>query len=253
MRVVTPLVASLSFLSRIAPARVYEDAVLARTVKYFPLAGLVIGVLVTLPFYLGFLRGHPWLQAWTLLMLSLWITRGLHWDGWCDLFDAWGSGARGERFWEIVKDSRLGAFGAMALFMGLAGELVLLHGLLQDRAYEAVVWAFVLGRGTAGALACAGRSLARQGGLGRTFLPGATPWALVLVTAQVIGLGLLTRPVQLMAPALAVAFLGVVELWSLARRMGGLNGDFLGAAVIWGELAGLVGWTAVSGIPHIGL
>jgi len=251
MRVVTPILAALSFMTRIAPARVYEDAVFARTIKYFPLVGIVIGVLVTSPFYFGFLRGHPWLQAWILLGLGLWITRGLHWDGWADVFDAWGSGAQGDRFWEVMKDSRLGAFGGMALFMGLAGQLLLLHNALESRAYAAIVWAFVLGRGTCAATAYMGRGLERPGGLGRTFLSGATPLVLALVVAQVVGLGFMTRPVELLAPALIVAFLGVIELSSLSHKMGGMNGDFLGAAVIWGELAGLMGYTAVSGIPHL--
>jgi adenosylcobinamide-GDP ribazoletransferase len=249
VKLVSPLLAALSFLSRLGPARLYDDATLAATVKYFPLAGAVIGALATAPFFFGFLRGHPWLQAWLLLVLSLWLTRALHWDGWADLFDAWGSGARGERFWEIMKDSRLGTFGAVALFVGLAGQLFLLRNALEAGAYGAVAWAFVLGRATCAATAYMGRNLARGHGLGRTFLAGATPWALLLVVTQTLVLGLAVRPDVALAPALAVACLGVVELAALARRMGGMNGDFLGAAVIWGELAGLMGYTAVSGLP----
>ncbi len=249
MRFVSPLLAALSFLSRLGPARLYDEATLAATVRYFPLAGAVIGALATAPFWLGFLRGHPWLQAWLLLLLSLWLTRALHWDGWADVFDAWGSGARGERFWEVMKDSRLGAFGAVALFMGLAGQLFLLRNALGAGAFGAVAWSFVLGRGTCAATAYMGRGLARGQGLGRTFLAGATPWALLLVVAQVLALGLAVQPRVALAPALAVAFLGVIELSALARRMGGMNGDILGAAVIWGELAGLMGYTAVSGLP----
>lgn len=248
MKVVTPLLAAMGFMTRIAPARVYEDEVFAATVKYLPLVGAVIGALVTAPFYFGFLRGHAWLQAWLLLLLSLWITRGLHWDGLADIFDAWGSGARGDAFWDVMKDSRLGAFGGIALFMGLAGQLVLLHNAMLLKAYEAVAWSFVLGRATCAWTAFMGRGLERESGLGRTFLPGADWRAVVLTAVQVVGLGLLVRPPATMIPALAVAVLGAVELGSLARRQGGMNGDFLGAAVIWGELAGLMGFTAVSGV-----
>jgi len=251
VKIATPLLAALSFLSRLGPARIHDDATLAASVKYFPLAGAVIGALVTAPFFFGFLRGHPWLQAWLLLVLALWATRALHWDGWADVFDAWGSGAHGERFWTVMKDSRLGAFGGVALVMGLVGQLLLLHNALEAGAFGAVAWAFVLGRGTCVATAYMGRDLARGQGLGRTFLAGATSWALLLVVLQVFGLGLAVRPEIALAPALAVAFLGVVELSALARRMGGMNGDILGAAVIWGELAGLMGYTAVSGLPPL--
>ena len=61
------------------------------------------------------------LAAWLWMALEAWSTRGLHWDGLADLGDASGSGAQGERFWAILRDSRLGAFGALHLLLAFGG------------------------------------------------------------------------------------------------------------------------------------
>ena len=122
MKILTPLSAAMDFLTRLAPARIHDDATIAASVKYFPVAGMVVGTVCTAPFALGVLRGHPWLQAWLLLCLNLWITRGLHWDGMADIADAWGASGDTQRFWTVIKDSRIGAFGGMALVLGWAAS-----------------------------------------------------------------------------------------------------------------------------------
>lgn len=242
MKIVSPFMASMDFLTRLAPARIHDEATIAASVKYFPLVGLILGWLLTLPFLFGLLSGYPWVQAWILAGTSLWATRGLHWDGWADIFDAWGSGATGERFWEILKDSRIGAFGVMALIMGLCGQILLLHEALTVKAYGAVIFAFALGRGLCVGLAYCGRDLARGTGLGQLTLQGATLPSLIVA----LGLTLLAasglRPLQALAPALMIGLLGLVELLALAKKSGNLNGDFLGAIIVWGELSALLGW-----------
>lgn len=241
MRVLTPLTAAVEFLTRLAPARIRDEATIAASVKYFPVAGMVLGGLLTAPLFMGLLGGHPWAQAWALLCGSLWLTRGLHWDGVCDVFDALGPGG-GQRFWEVLKDSRTGAFGAMSLVMGLAGMLVLYHEALAAGAYGAVAFSFVFGRVLCVAAAFSGRSLSRGGGLGSMTLAGATGGT--LCTALLLGLAAapVVRPASALVPMLALGILGLVEIRSLAGRVGGMNGDFLGLAVVWGELAALLGW-----------
>ena len=242
MKVLTPLSAAMDFLTRLAPARIHDDATIEASVKYFPVAGMVVGTLCTAPFALGVLRGHPWLQAWLLLCLSLWITRGLHWDGVADIVDAWGASVDKERFWTVIKDSRIGAFGGMALVLGLVGQLLLLHEAAQAGAWNAIAFSFIFGRGLCVGLAYSARHLARSSGLGLLTLRGATPaalvMALILTLLPAFPLGLLPS----LAPILALGLLGLVELHTLARRVSGLNGDFLGACIIWGELAALLGW-----------
>lgn len=227
------------FLTRMAPARVVPAKDLGRTITCFPLVGMTVGLVLTLPWIFGLAAGFPWVQAWLWLAGALYLTRGLHWDGWADLCDAWGSGARDERFWEVIKDSRLGAFGCMGLFMGLAGQLLLLHHACQSQAWGALIWSPVLGRTAAPALAWIGRDLHRPG-LGKAFLSAATARRLLLSMAVAALLGLALVPGKVFVSAWALLLLGLMALTRLAKDRQGLNGDFLGAAIIWGELSALL-------------
>ena len=246
MNPLSGLLLALSFLTRLVPGRMARSEDFAATLPWFPVAGAAVGALVAGPFHLGFLPRSPWLAAWLSLLLSLWLTRGLHWDGWADLCDAWGSQAQGERFWQILKDSRTGAFGAMGLIVGLAGQLILLQYCLGWGLYLGVGYAFVFGRGLAVGLMALNRGLARPG-LGAAFLPGATPGRVGMAATLTLGAGLGALPLPTLAAALLLAILGLPELTALARRQGGLNGDFLGCAVVWGELSVLLALVLTSG------
>lgn len=238
---VTQLLLAVGFLTRMVPARVAETGEMGRSLRVFPLVGLGIGLVLAAPWAFGVAAGHPWVQAWLWLAGALFVTRGLHWDGWVDLWDAWGSGAQEERFWEVLKDSRMGAFGGMGLFMGLTGQLILLHNVFQLQAWGLLIWIPVLGRTAAAILAWMGRDLHRPG-LARAFLNAADTHCLLLVLAQAALLGLLLVPAKAFVLAGVLLITGLVILVRLAKKRQGLNGDFLGTAIIWGEFSALLGW-----------
>ena len=232
--------AALSFLTRLGPPRIVPADVFPRTLSWFPLVGLVVGALAVLPCALGLFGEYPQLQGWVIVGASLWLTRGLHADGLADIADAWGSGAAGERFWAILKDSRAGPFGVLGLVMGLGGQ-VLAFGLLAGQGrLGAACWCFALGRlaGLAALAVC--RERARPG-LSALFAPGATRGALALAACVTAVAGLvLDSPFGMLKGALAAA----VAVWLLARlsaKKNGFNGDFMGAAIVLGELAGALG------------
>lgn len=237
---------ALSFLTRLVPGREAKPEQFAATLPWFPVAGMVLGALLAGPFALGLLPRTPWIAAWLLLLGNLWLTRGLHWDGWADLCDAWGSRATGERFWRILKDSRTGAFGSMGLFAGMSGQLLLLHHCLGWGQFAAVGYSFVFGRGLAVGLMALNRDLSRPG-LGAAFLAGATPARLAVAALLTLVPGLWALPLPSLAAALLLGLFGLAEFTALARRHGGLNGDFLGCAIVWGELSVLLGLTLTSG------
>ncbi len=235
--------AALGFLTRLGPSRKVREGDFAASVVWFPVVGLVLGLVLTAPAALGLFADQPWVAAWLVVAADLAATRGLHADGLADVADAWGSMARGERFFEILKDSRVGAFGAMGLFAALSGKLVLFAALFsQDRA-GAVVFGFVAGRACAVWLMGLGRRLFRPG-LGALFAAGATPGAMAWVLAVTVAVGLFLVPVRGVVAGCLLAAAMVAGLHGLARSRGGVSGDFLGAAVVLGEIAACLGMFA---------
>ncbi|MEF3697445.1 adenosylcobinamide-GDP ribazoletransferase, partial [Desulfolutivibrio sp.] len=231
--------AALGFLTRFGPAAGAREADFAASVAWFPVVGLGLGLAAVAPAQV-FFGDSPRVCAWLVVALDLWATRGLHADGLADVADAWGSMARGERFFEIMKDSRVGAFGAMGLFMVLAGKLVLFAALFEaDRAF-AVVFSFVVGRACVVWLMGMTRRLGRPG-LGRLFLDGARPGVMAWALATAMAVGMFLVPVRGLVLALACGAAVAALLAGLARDRGAVNGDFLGACIVLGELGACLG------------
>lgn len=241
MRIWHEFILAAGFLTRLAPARIADAEALGRGMRWFPLVGLYLGFVATLPFIVGLGEGRPLVQAWLWLGLTMVLTRGLHWDGWVDLCDAWGSGTRDERFWEVLKDSRMGAFGGMGLFMGLAGYVILLPDVFAHGAWGVLIWAPVLGRTVAVVLAWRTCKLGRPG-LAAIFLAAATDRRVAWVAATGLTLGIALVPWKALLLSGLFCCAGLLFLIRLARLRGGVNGDFLGAGIIWGELSVLLGW-----------
>jgi adenosylcobinamide-GDP ribazoletransferase len=225
---------AFGFLTRFGPA---GGGDFAASVRWFPVVGLALGAMAIAPSALG---AGPWVAAWLAVVIDLWATRGLHADGLADVADAWGSMAQGERFYEIMKDSRVGAFGVMGLFAALSGKLVLFAALFAAGEAGAAAYAFVLGRGGAVWLMGLTRGLARPG-LGRLFLDGATPAVMAWVLGVVVLTGTFFVPVRGLAVGLVLGAGVVAMLAGLAKSRGAVNGDFLGACVVLCELAACLG------------
>lgn len=257
---------AFAFLSRFAPFAPRGRAPgLAQALPWFGPVGLALGFCwalgaLALPLILatGPEAVPHWAQAllagWIWLFLSVWTTFALHWDGLADMGDAEGSGATGGRFRKILRDSRLGAFGALRLFLVLAGQWTaaawhagLVFGA-ADAARAAVlslplILAPAWGRGAAVVLAHAGGASAGSS-LGARACGGARPRVLTGYRAAGLGicaaLVLLGLPLWRAALLLAAQALLLRRLAALARREGGLSGDFFGAAIEEGTLCFLL-------------
>lgn len=240
---------ALSFLSRLAPGRVAAESEISASLAWYPLAGLALGLALALPFaLLGqafpiLMAGKAWLAGLAFTALHAWLTRALHWDGWADLFDAMGGGHSPEAFRKILKDSRLGAFGGIALALGLAGMLVGSVYCLTVGAWPALVWAVLLGRCLVAPLVYGAQAMPGSS-LGRLMLrdkdAGRQGLLPLLSLAFALLAGLACVKVTAALAGLALGLAGVLFLRRLAARQGGMNGDYMGAAITWGELAGLL-------------
>jgi adenosylcobinamide-GDP ribazoletransferase len=222
----------LQFLTRIPlPFELQVDpADFPRGVKYFPVVGLVVGGLNTLCYYLFSLRFSPSLAALGVIFANLMITGALHLDGLADTCDGFFSARSKEKMLEIMRDSRIGTNGAIAVFFDLGLRLIL---LLQINDYTAllrgILIAPVVSR-TMMLLLILTCPAARVGdGLGNLFI-GKTGWPANLVafafcltvTVAVFGYrGLLIIGCNLLAT--------VLYRQLALRKIGGMTGDTLGA------------------------
>jgi len=235
MTVLTDFLVALTFLTRLGRARITSSEAISRSMAMYPLIGAVIGLILALT---SLLPLSSWILAWILTGLNLYLTRGLHWDGWADLWDGWGSGATEERFWAIVKDSHIGAFGTMGLILGLGMQTALFECAVRNKAWAVLLFAPVFGRFCCLVLARLGQSLSRPG-LGQNALQGATASALILGGATTLLPALVMPPIHLVA-VLAMSLASMATLLALGRKQHGVNGDFLGSAIIAGEICALL-------------
>jgi len=241
MGVVRTFCSTLGFLTRLGPARVLTEQEMGRCMAHLPLVGAALGAVTVLPFALGLLSHSPWVQAWLVVGLSLLLTRGLHFDGLADVCDAVTTHADPDRFWTVIKDSRAGAFGVMGLVMALGGQVILFAEMFRAEAFGAIVWAFILGRAAAVCLGASVRGLTRPG-LGKLFIDGATPKTVLAASLLTLGAGVFLAGPVVAIGAAAIAGLALTPLHKLAGHVKGANGDFLGCAVILGELAAGLGF-----------
>ena len=233
---------ALGFLTRIPmPVKIdYSQTLMNRSSLYFPLVGLLLGGL-----YAALFAGLA--AFWSLpvciglvLAFHLWITGAFHEDGLADSMDALGGGYTVARRLEIMKDSRIGTYGAVAL----VGALGLKAVLLMD---AEPVWLALLVTPAIGRLT----PLLLMG-----FLPYVTdpdtskskPVAEAFSGQRLLLATLFTVVVAVLFSVWLPALLavGVVALlWgaSLKRQLGGYTGDALGASVVFTELVFLLGLT----------
>ncbi|MGF1658935.1 MAG: adenosylcobinamide-GDP ribazoletransferase [Rubrimonas sp.] len=234
-----PFVA-LSLLSRI-PAPVDHMAAGARmaaAVWAHPLVGAALGAGAGAAFWaLGAAGAAPGLAAAAALALYLIATGALHEDGLADCADGFGGGYTRARRLEIMRDSRVGTFGAAALCLALVAKWSLIQSFEGVEAVGALAASGALSRAATGFL-MRWTDAAREDGLaasaGRPAL-GACLLGLVVAT----GLGAAAAGVSA-GPALALALaMGLAAGWVSVRLIGGRTGDVLGAAQVLGEIAAL--------------
>ncbi|MFG6448921.1 adenosylcobinamide-GDP ribazoletransferase [Roseateles sp. BYS180W] len=223
---------------------------------YFPLVGALLG-LISGALLLGALQLFPPSVAVGLAMvLGLWLTGGFHEDGLADSFDGLGGGHTRERVLAIMKDSRIGSYGALALIMVLglkAACLVALAEIDPVLAAAALAWGQCASRAAPvwlmHTLPYAGDAEhAKAKPLATQISPPGLALALGWVLLASLGWALaMPDDVPLITGALlALAAMTLYLQSKLERRLGGYTGDTLGASQQLGELAALLALLALT-------
>lgn len=206
-----------------------EEGDLSRSVWFFPVVGLLIGLLTA---GIAELLEEVFPPLVLSVLLVIWLEAvhgGLHMDGLSDTADGFLSPHGRERVLEIMKDSRIGAFGCMAICGALALKTAALFSLPADLQIKAVLMAPLAGR-CAMVLMMVFLRPARKEGLGSFFSRSRSPW-------EAIGAMILLGAVGWCAAGSASLFIAAAVLivtglfgWACRRRIGGYSGDTVGAA-----------------------
>jgi adenosylcobinamide-GDP ribazoletransferase len=201
-----------------------------RAHRAFPLVGAAIGLAVAL-LYLGLTAlGLPNLAAAALALgASALVTGALHEDGLADMADGFGGGRDKAAKLEIMRDSRLGTYGALILMVSFAAKLSALAALPKAAVVPALVTCHALARGILPVMVIA-LPPARQDGLSATVGTPTHATAIIAVVSALV-IAFLALPWMIAPAAALVAAACALAVGLLAQRqIGGMTGDVLGAA-----------------------
>ncbi|MFN3596724.1 MAG: adenosylcobinamide-GDP ribazoletransferase [Rubricoccaceae bacterium] len=233
---------AVMFLTRLpVPRWVGHDApTLSRASPYFPAVGVLVGLFGAAFYGLVGLAFPPWLAAAAALAATVWLTGAFHEDALGDTFDGLGGGWTREEVLRIMRDSRMGTYGTVALVLtlgarwgalatigaaggpaGVAAALVAAHALGRWTALPLILWL----------------PYVREHGTGKPFAASVTPARLAAGSALAGGAAALALG-GAAVPAIATV-LGVTLVAGayFRARLGGMTGDCLGAANQLAELA----------------
>ncbi|WP_424933250.1 adenosylcobinamide-GDP ribazoletransferase [Amaricoccus macauensis] len=219
---------------------------LAATPRWYPAVGLLIGALTGLAFWLAALVLPPALAALLSTAIGLLLTGCFHEDGFADCCDGLGGGATAERALEIMRDSRLGTYGAAGLGLMLGGKIITLASLPVTLAPIALIAGHAASRSSA-VLVIATSTYIRHHGTGKPVANG--------LSRKGLALALLTGVAALATLALAAGWASLGALAGIAlghaamrarfeKRLGGYTGDCLGAVQQTSEIGCYLGLLA---------
>ncbi|MDZ4791224.1 MAG: adenosylcobinamide-GDP ribazoletransferase [Hyphomicrobiales bacterium] len=222
------------------------EADLKRSPRYFPLVGGFVGLSTGIAFALLSLLLPPLVAAALALAVEALVTGAFHEDALADYCDAMGGGVSPEKTLEILKDSRIGSYGATGLALGLLVRASALAALPGLGAIAAAAGAGSLARLCAVFAMSAAAPLSRQslvkdvgaqprrGDLAVAAL-AAAPWMMALF---------IYYPAGALAAISVGAGMTAFFVWQMKRKVGGIFGDGLGVIAFTVQCAVLVICTA---------
>ena len=229
-----------------APASEARDGAAAR---YYPLVGAAIGAFAGAVFWLAHLVFPVELALVLSTAASLLATGALHEDGFADACDGLGGGRTRERALEIMRDSRLGTYGAAGLGLVLAAKVLSLAAVPAAAIPWLLIAAHAASRASA-VLALATSAYARSAGMARPVAGRVGPGSLALALALGLGtggaalLGAAVAPAALLAGLAGLAAGHIAMRAAYERKLGGYTGDCLGGVQQTSELGMYLGVTA---------
>jgi adenosylcobinamide-GDP ribazoletransferase len=238
------LILSLQFLSRI-PINIpvdFDEKNLRKSTFFFPLVGVILGGLSGLVYYLfSFINIE--LASLLTVITMIYLTGGLHLDGIADMFDGFMANKDKETTLEIMKDSRIGTFGAVALILTIFTKYIVISNLNLNIP-------LILILSMANSRIVVGhkmiyKKIARPGGLGDMF-HRSNPKKYALSGAIIyMAIILFLKPLYLM-PLFTTIVAGEIISSITYKKIDGFTGDIYGATIEIGEIISLITFMGVS-------
>lgn len=237
---------AVTFLTRlpIAGGLDASEGRLARAARYFPLVGVLIGAIAGMVFYLASLIFSAEVAACLAVIAGILVTGALHEDGLADTCDGLGAGGDADEMLKIMRDSRIGTYGTIALIASIGLRWVALSAITGTNGLIALVVAHTVSRAMLPPVLTS-TNYARSQGLAMSVAGGVRAGealvAVLLALAVAMTAGLVAG-----LTAIAVAIAAAVGMFAVVlRRLDGYTGDTLGAIQQAAEVAILVALGAV--------
>lgn len=244
---------ALQFFTRLPIPRWvgFEPAWLQHASRYFPLVGIVVAAVSSGVFALAAYLLPPAIAVLLATIAGIYLTGAFHEDGFADVCDGFGGGGSAERVLEIMKDSRIGAYGAIGIGLMLTVKCATLSHLAPRNVIAALLLAHPLSRLAAVSLIWRltyvraegkAKPLAQHMSNGEFLTAAASACLPMLALGYANWLTWQAIVVSLLCAALATWWLSRI----FAGRIGGFTGDCLGAVQQLAEVSIYLGLLAAS-------
>ena len=226
----------LQFLTRIYVVKqsVWTEKSFGESVKFFPAVGAVLGIISAAVVGVINFFGLPIFTGAVGFATLIILTGGIHCDGLMDSADGLFSGREREKILEIMKDSRAGAFGVVAMILVATAQLC-------AAIFSAPIIARLMMVVTIGTY-----PYARESGMGKSFAKFTTWRTIIFAAAETF---LLLLPLNFIGKnfficAAAATFAAFLVTWKFAnfatKKIGGVTGDIYGAVTMLSEMFALI-------------
>lgn len=236
------LILGLQFLTRL-PVNInvdYDRKNLTKATFYFPFIGMLIGAIAAIIYYVFSFINNDMAALCTVLSLVV-TTGGLHMDGLSDTADGFFSSRPKEKILDIMKDSRVGAFGVIAIVMDLLFKYVVIKSMDKNMAMVYIILSSGISRSMVAMFFSFGKS-PRKGGMGDMLINKDSKKYFIVSAIIFILIGAFIAKYNFLVVILTVIIFSLLFMRYSYKIIGGVTGDVFGANAELCEILALIGF-----------